>query len=75
MSLSTTTTTTTLFLPDSRARMRDGVQEHKGKDKIEEWKAKHFEDIQAWHGFLLSLHDIDVVHLYIFYATIRHESS
>lgn len=30
------TTTTTLFLPESRARMRDRVQENKEKNKIEE---------------------------------------
>lgn len=43
--LATTTTTTTLFLPESRARMRDRGQENKEKNKIEEWKAKHSEDI------------------------------
>lgn len=32
----TITTTTALFLPDSRARMRDRVQENKEKNKIEE---------------------------------------
>lgn len=31
-----TSTTTALFLPDSRARMRDRGQENKKKNKIEE---------------------------------------
>lgn len=37
-----TTSTTTLFLPDSRARMMDRVQENKEKNKIEEVKSKAF---------------------------------
>lgn len=34
--LPTTTPTTSLFLPDSRARMKERVQENKEKNKIEE---------------------------------------
>lgn len=45
--------------------MRDTVQENKEKNKIEEWKAKHFEDIQAWCGFhFFTPYDIDAVLLH-----------
>lgn len=56
--LPTTTPTTSLFLPDSRARMKERVQENKEKNKNRRVKSKAFRrhSSMMWAFLLLTGH-------------------